>query len=194
MSLIKCPACGKEISAQAVSCPNCGHPLLTTKTKGVFSGAQGVGVAGAIIFTPWLWPVALYPSLVRKTLSIASATKVRTEDATEPTEQKKPLQSVATAIGAVFFIAVVIIGAVGSSGDKATRGAGAAPITSSAERAKGAVANYDGSRAQAGDQSRAQQQSAKPAYCAGTGTYRLPECGLTEKQAVEAEAAAARRR
>jgi hypothetical protein len=27
MPLIKCPACWKEISAQAASCPNCGHPL-----------------------------------------------------------------------------------------------------------------------------------------------------------------------
>lgn len=25
--LIKCPACGKEVSNQAVSCPNCGHPI-----------------------------------------------------------------------------------------------------------------------------------------------------------------------
>jgi hypothetical protein len=27
MPLIKCPACEKDISAQASSCPNCGHPL-----------------------------------------------------------------------------------------------------------------------------------------------------------------------
>jgi len=27
MALIKCPACGHEISDEAVSCPNCGHPL-----------------------------------------------------------------------------------------------------------------------------------------------------------------------
>jgi hypothetical protein len=27
MPLIKCPACGKDVSTQATSCPNCGHPV-----------------------------------------------------------------------------------------------------------------------------------------------------------------------
>ena len=27
MSLIKCPECGKDVSSNASSCPNCGHPL-----------------------------------------------------------------------------------------------------------------------------------------------------------------------
>ena len=27
MALIKCPSCGKEISDQAKSCPQCGHPI-----------------------------------------------------------------------------------------------------------------------------------------------------------------------
>lgn len=27
MALIKCPECGKEISDQATSCPNCGIPI-----------------------------------------------------------------------------------------------------------------------------------------------------------------------
>jgi len=38
-----------------------------------------------------------------------------------------------------------------------------------------------------------QQPGDKPAYCAGPGAYRLSECGLTEQQAIEAEAAAAAR-
>jgi|SRR5271166_4754500 len=29
MPLIKCPACDKDISAEARACPHCGHPLLT---------------------------------------------------------------------------------------------------------------------------------------------------------------------
>lgn len=33
MPLIKCPACGKDISTQAVSCPNCGHPLVKSGAK-----------------------------------------------------------------------------------------------------------------------------------------------------------------
>lgn len=42
--------------------------------------------------------------------------------------------------------------------------------------------------AQAGE---APIENGKPAYCSGAGAYRLPECGLTERQAREAEAAAA---
>jgi hypothetical protein len=33
MSLTKCPACGKDVSTQAVSCPNCAHPLAKSKPK-----------------------------------------------------------------------------------------------------------------------------------------------------------------
>jgi hypothetical protein len=43
-------------------------------------------------------------------------------------------------------------------------------------------------------QNRVQQHSVRPAYCAGSGTYRLPECGLTEKQALEVEAASVRKK
>ena len=45
-----------------------------------------------------------------------------------------------------------------------------------------------------GGQSQAQQQDAKPIYCAAPGAYRLSECGLTEKEALAAEAAAAAQR
>lgn len=33
MALIKCPECGKEISDQATSCPNCGYPINNTKKE-----------------------------------------------------------------------------------------------------------------------------------------------------------------
>lgn len=33
MALIKCPECGKEVSDQAASCPNCGTPLNTASSK-----------------------------------------------------------------------------------------------------------------------------------------------------------------
>jgi hypothetical protein len=32
MPLIKCPACGKDVSTQAASCPNCGHPVAKSPT------------------------------------------------------------------------------------------------------------------------------------------------------------------
>ena len=37
MALINCPECGKEISDQAVSCPNCGLPIKKTKEKKSFN-------------------------------------------------------------------------------------------------------------------------------------------------------------
>jgi len=33
VALIKCPECGREISDQASSCPNCGCPIKTTLLK-----------------------------------------------------------------------------------------------------------------------------------------------------------------
>ena len=33
MALIKCPACEKEISSEAMSCPGCGHPIKTVHDK-----------------------------------------------------------------------------------------------------------------------------------------------------------------
>jgi len=35
MELIKCPACGHDVSDQATSCPNCGQPLGATELQTV---------------------------------------------------------------------------------------------------------------------------------------------------------------
>lgn len=32
MALVKCPDCGKQISSQAASCPNCGCPMASRPT------------------------------------------------------------------------------------------------------------------------------------------------------------------
>lgn len=47
MSLIKCPECGREISDQASSCPNCGYGLNTTQYgqelgTGIKEGLKGL--------------------------------------------------------------------------------------------------------------------------------------------------------
>jgi hypothetical protein len=34
MALINCPECGARISDKALSCPNCGHPMIAEKKKG----------------------------------------------------------------------------------------------------------------------------------------------------------------
>lgn len=38
MALIKCPECGKEISDQATSCPNCGYPIQSLKMEDQTNG------------------------------------------------------------------------------------------------------------------------------------------------------------
>jgi len=43
MALIKCPDCGKEMSDQAASCLNCGHPIkpvVIEQTAKKFKGRQ----------------------------------------------------------------------------------------------------------------------------------------------------------
>lgn len=52
MSLIKCPECGKEISDQASSCPNCGYGLNTTQYghelgTGIKEGLKGLNTAAS---------------------------------------------------------------------------------------------------------------------------------------------------
>lgn len=49
MPLIKCPACAKEVSDQAASCPNCGHPFWPPAKKKSSSGA-GVGLLVSFVF------------------------------------------------------------------------------------------------------------------------------------------------
>jgi hypothetical protein len=41
MALIKCPECGKEISDQANSCPNCGVPIHNVPTNQSTKGKLG---------------------------------------------------------------------------------------------------------------------------------------------------------
>ncbi|WP_049236395.1 zinc ribbon domain-containing protein [Moraxella canis] len=54
MSLIPCPACGKQISKQAPTCPSCGHPM--NPDQGIKSSdvAKTVGWLGGA----WLFSVA----------------------------------------------------------------------------------------------------------------------------------------
>jgi zinc-ribbon domain len=47
MSLINCPACGKQVSAQAPTCPHCGQPIAApTQTGG---GGGGGCLLGTLI-------------------------------------------------------------------------------------------------------------------------------------------------
>jgi hypothetical protein len=51
MPLIKCPACGKDVSTQATSCPNCGHPLAGGANKARSKSSLGglLTILGGII-------------------------------------------------------------------------------------------------------------------------------------------------
>jgi len=55
MALINCPECGKRISNQAESCPNCGHPINfikyeKNKREGCFLQTLNVGCLMILIF------------------------------------------------------------------------------------------------------------------------------------------------
>lgn len=47
MGLISCPICTKEISAAAVACPNCGHPVSKSVSKPLKPVVTGGGLFGA---------------------------------------------------------------------------------------------------------------------------------------------------
>lgn len=57
-SLIKCPACSKQVSAQAVSCIQCGHPLKSKSTfgRGVVY-AIGFGLLGVMAMAAYKFDV-----------------------------------------------------------------------------------------------------------------------------------------
>ena len=78
MALIPCPACGKQVSAQAPTCPQCGHPIAgspppppqqTIVVKEPASG--GSGFAGCLLLLLLLGGGAFYlytyqPELVKQ--------------------------------------------------------------------------------------------------------------------------------
>ncbi len=50
MALIKCRECGKEISSEATSCPNCGAPVKEDEIKKEIKAGIKIGKKIAIIF------------------------------------------------------------------------------------------------------------------------------------------------
>ena len=59
MALINCPACEKEVSPNAVTCPNCGEPLKDEPTKTIGSinpkdPVHFVGIVIAVAIVIWL--------------------------------------------------------------------------------------------------------------------------------------------
>lgn len=63
MALIPCPACGRQVSRVAPTCPGCGHPVATpsgqTKTfKDALTHPEtvrnGITVLGVFVAAPWI--------------------------------------------------------------------------------------------------------------------------------------------
>lgn len=65
MGLIPCPACGRQVSPAAPTCPNCGHPIAAdtaTSRGGTFKEAltrpeavkSGFTVLGVFVAAPWI--------------------------------------------------------------------------------------------------------------------------------------------
>lgn len=69
MALIKCPECGKEISDNAKTCPNCGRAL---KPSGAIPVLFGISCLIAVLVVAFFLPSYLNPE------SIGQATKFRT--------------------------------------------------------------------------------------------------------------------
>ena len=46
MSLINCPACGKQVSTEAASCPHCGQPIAGPRKS---SGTGGCCLVGGLL-------------------------------------------------------------------------------------------------------------------------------------------------
>lgn len=51
MALIKCPACGKDVSSNAPACPHCGEPIKssTEKANGAVNPQDPVHFLGLIV-------------------------------------------------------------------------------------------------------------------------------------------------
>jgi predicted amidophosphoribosyltransferase len=61
MALIPCPACGRQVSEAAPTCPGCGHPIAVPKGA-TFKDAltrpesvqSGFTVLGLFVTAPWI--------------------------------------------------------------------------------------------------------------------------------------------
>lgn len=58
MALIPCPECQRQVSTQAVACPQCGHPIAGKSELGRFAqsdaGSKAVLAAGGWLIAPWV--------------------------------------------------------------------------------------------------------------------------------------------
>jgi hypothetical protein len=77
MPLIKCPACQKEISTQAASCPNCGHPLAKS-AAGKSQDKKRLG-----------WFLVIFLFIIFVISSISSSNKTDTSDKTDNRNQSE---------------------------------------------------------------------------------------------------------
>ena len=56
MALIQCPACGKEVSSSAASCPNCGCPIDTSIRCPKCGSSNTKVISGASkAFSTFMW-------------------------------------------------------------------------------------------------------------------------------------------
>lgn len=64
MALIKCPECGKEISNNAKTCPNCGHRLKPSAAIPILLTIAGILsiLLAAFFLTPYIETASLNPS------------------------------------------------------------------------------------------------------------------------------------
>lgn len=62
MALMPCPACGRQVSEAAPTCPGCGHPIAASGKPETFGAAltrpdavrRGITVLGIFVAAPWI--------------------------------------------------------------------------------------------------------------------------------------------
>ena len=119
--LIKCPACGKDVSRQAASCPNCGHPIKTVDSTETANFCTACGkrlLSGAVYCTNCGKPVNSKEA-EEEAKQIARYSQI--EEYGKNTTKKKDGCNVGCLIFIILF-AVAIIAAVALPNNKQTSG------------------------------------------------------------------------
>ena len=66
MALIKCGECGKEISSNAKTCPNCGNPVKTGEFHKELSTAKKIAIVIIILIVVFIISIPIYNNYMNK--------------------------------------------------------------------------------------------------------------------------------
>ncbi len=133
MSLINCSECGKEISSEAINCPNCGYPLNKLKKQSIMKTENMMSrfkvlsiVFGAfllvdllifLVFANWFWTNGekyefeksdKYTTQIANEIGRTYSYKTFDEDLIKEGDKVKKLKNISLVILVVFIILFLI--------------------------------------------------------------------------------------